>query len=820
MKERKKADAKRKFAAILALFIAFVMVFSIVAPLLSVFAYAAPATVITTTEAKASTITLPKEVENERFSISPTLGFDNKYIVNKEVPFRFIVSNSSGKFKGEIQVKIHNQQYDPEVEPSYAIYYMPLELEGGSSTEVKFSTAVASIRNAFTVTLVDEKGNIEMVKNFPTIPKDPASVWTGVLSETPSSLVYLNQNNTILNGKSAIYDGVEYFDTFYLTESTFPTTKGVLDNFRVLIINNFNTQLLSLEQKTALSQWVEGGGNLVIGTGANANKVLKGMEDTFNFSYSQQTNTLPAGYLVNEEVTISDAELINGNTDSPLLQWSTVGSGKIILFSFDLGTAPFNDFVGANEIFMNLLETANSSIYLLTVGDSYNNYYTMESLAKRTIPQKGVLINAIYVFVIVYVLFIGPVLYFVLKKKDKREKGWVIIPTAAFATTAIIYLLGSGSYYRNSTLNTANLITLSENTPTAQAKVYGYIKSPKKGDITFTADEVFPLSVSLESNNYYSNNLTYKIKVDGTPNITYYNKATWDTNTFYSEKNIDLGGSLTPTLFVNNDTIHGTIENTTNMDFNDIVIKLGEEFILLGDCLAGQTLAVNYTIGESLINSNYSYYEAINNMFGLDYYVPNNTETFKKYSHAQFLRNSDYYSSVKNNSSNAPFKATIFAFNETPIIEGNKYVNNKKMNEQTSNYFVLNTAIAFDSNSKEIDLPFGFIQPSYITGTSLIELKQDSGYFYMDQQGYAYVTFLLPEEFNYTLFQVNWEVIWSMIDPPEILNSKTGLWEPLKGSEYNITADYIKDNTIILRANVENDRVTVPLLRLKGEAKK
>lgn len=843
----KNNNMKRQGAAVLAIVIVLAMVLSVVAPVIGSIVYGAPISKTTVVNVSDSATQLslsnePKEIDDGQFEITASIGFDSKYIIGRSTPFKFIVTNNGSDFKGELQMKVYLFESSERYSSQYAIFYVPLELSKNATKEVEMTAQVASITPFFTASLVNEKGNAICVKNFSAIAKNPSTVWTGVLSDSPAELVYIKKNDSFYNQQTSYYyggDGVEYFDTIYLDSKTLPNDSSVLNNFRMLIINDFNTANLSQEQKDAIAQWVNEGGMLILGTGVNAKKVLSGLGNITKFTVSNAVTNVSLkniGDILVQDVSnlgslaVSDAQM--ENSDALLEQDGKVitsrvkaGNGTVVLHNFDLGKAPIAD-VGDIEILLRTFyENENPNIFNLTYIDEYS-YNPVSDRAGRMAPEKGTMMNIIFIIIGAYVIFVGPVLYIILKKKDKRERGWVIIPIVAMATTIVIYIAGGNSYYRSSIINLISKVNIENGQNYAKAQIYGGIRSGDKGSLEFTADEDFHIDVSqMDYGNIYGEEevCALKINTESTSEITYYGKASWDLNTFATEKEIDMGGALEAKIALKGDTLIGTITNNTNYDLEDIVLHVGSVYNKIDSCMSGETVEMNYKIEPVDLQNGYYYnsYDEIRNLFGIEdgYYNfnGNRDEYFIKYGRSSLISDIDDMQTSKITSADEPMSMKIYAFNKQPLIGGNKYINGKKMNETAENVFVMDAGVALEEGA-EFDLPFGLIAPSSILDEKGDSFGNDSNYIYMYSAGNVYCDFALPQNVDLELFQIRWNRSSAMISPPEIANIATGNWEEISQEEITDLKSYIDANgKITIRANVQEDgEIEVPQIRVKG----
>src|SRR5690606_37565619 len=141
------------------------------------------------------------------------------------------------------------------------------------------------------------------------------------------------------------------------------TDTRFLEMLNVIIINNFNSEKLTIEEKDALTRWINNGGILLIGTGPSYNKTLKGLE-AFNYinvtgssSITEIRNIKDASgnpFVPNAPLPIINATSDTGSVvleeeNQPIIFLKDSGKGRIIISAFDLGLSPFLDWPGKDK---------------------------------------------------------------------------------------------------------------------------------------------------------------------------------------------------------------------------------------------------------------------------------------------------------------------------------------------------------------------------------------------------------------------------------------------------------------------------------------
>lgn len=133
----------------------------------------------------------------------------------------------------------------------------------------------------------------------------------------------------------------------------------------------------------------------------------------------------------------------------PLIVRMPHGMGQIILVAFDLDQAPFTRWSGQNEFWKKLqVETGTGLVTIRQegtpnrfsgqvrndlAGDLRNNLEQFENVS-------NISFGWVALFIFIYILVVGPLDYFFLKKVVKRlELTWITFPTVVLVVSAVAY---------------------------------------------------------------------------------------------------------------------------------------------------------------------------------------------------------------------------------------------------------------------------------------------------------------------------------------------------------------------------------------------
>lgn len=166
----------------------------------------------------------------------------------------------------------------------------------------------------------------------------------------------------------------------------------------------------------------------------------------------------------------------------PLIVRSAYGLGKITVIGFDTNDAAFQNWENKSDFWSSVMEAR-------AITPSQNQYYGAPrddaslSLANR-IEEFGdvpvISFAVVALFIALYIILIGPVDYFVLKKVFKRlEYTWITFPTVVLLVSLAAYF---GAYYLKGDklrLNKVDLIDIDLNRERIMGSTWMAIFSPR-----------------------------------------------------------------------------------------------------------------------------------------------------------------------------------------------------------------------------------------------------------------------------------------------------------------------------------------------------
>ncbi len=783
-----KKQSSAKLKSILAIIVVAVMLFGTVASLASVaFAAEIPAVEVTTSSAqiasnsKGVVVTRIKEeeVKDPDIVVEGSVGYDGRYCIDAVNPIYIKISNKgTDDYKGKVGVKIFLSQNRINNTGDYVVYTKSAEIKSGETAEVWFDIHIPTARAYFLVSLMDEAGNVIKSRN---IYSEPVSIYNGLNGFISGN----EQRDKHLKDIQYTTDNYYYTvnNTVFMDGEVFPDDK-MIDAFSSFIMRNYAYVYLDDESRERIDEWVRKGGFLI----TDSYGKIDDIEEETNGFYVIKSGE---GFVyINKGAFKSEKDELQAYSSIPVKRENVHKYEPI----------------------------------------DYSNSST-PSLEKRKI-------GLMFIILAVYLVVIGPVLYLVLKKIDRREKAIIIIPALSVLCVLTINLASGGSIYRNGIVNVTTRFELDEN-GWAKGDTYLSFKTAETGEIAFASEDidVKPYRVQLSGNIGTDNNgdaFLGMINADenGT-NAVINTDRSWVNSVLRADTSIKLEGSIDADIYMEGRVLKGTVTNNTGIDLEEVIFtafNTGERIESLKD---GETEYIEIVLEERGKSNEYYYdgtgIEAIYGMSAsrreiVEHYGDslNNEEAFRLLKRMRHVSSEINYS--KSTDLTDKMDGMIIAFSDDEVIEGTFKANGKETVDFYENAFI--KPVDIDFLSRSYDIPFGNIYPSDIRSeTDSYGNSYGTKYIYSVNQDIFY-TYEMPEKESIDEFRIDRSTTYAAKNTVgeemiHILNVSTGEWELLRYEVYTNAGDYInEENQLKLKVFLtEEGEFTDPRIEVKGGGK-
>jgi hypothetical protein len=541
------------------------------------------------------------EVQPLELTIEP--GFGGYVKLDRWFPVKFTIVNPGEDLSGDLAVHISSGRgsakdfvYVRHVElprQSSKVVWMALPGKAYTSQNNKVVFYRTAIGSGAPVPLSQPDAHIE------TRLAPSAALNVGVAARDPDTLNFL----ALLNQK-----GYEVNVFRLSTDGDFPWETAMLDSLDVIAFNDVPTDALKPDQVRAIQSWVERGGTLVLAGGVAFPKTAAAFGELSPVTY-RGTKSVDAMNALGDlagvplelagPFTVSDAEVKQGavvtaQSGIPIAVHRPVGQGSVLYIAYDLALQPLAGWNGNATLWERLLSErliaqpvgGKGGANVVYVDTNQELELALNYFPQLVPPSFGALLIAF----LLYVVVVAPVLYAILKRFDRREWAWFVIPAIAVLSSAVIY--GIGASGRSSILaQSLHLVELS-GSGTASRTSATAVFVPSGGDYTleWKGDRHVTPSVSLYGGPDMLRG-SYDSVVRREPAVTlvqFHDVPYWSIRKAVSElETVSDAGMFEYSIRYTSNGIEGEIVNNTNTDVYEAGIMVGQNWIKIGELKKG-----------------------------------------------------------------------------------------------------------------------------------------------------------------------------------------------------------------------------------------
>ena len=566
----------------------------------------------------SSDVVFGSTVENtgsKSIYIGAKVGYDGQYQVNTPTPvFVTLKNNFDQDVTGELVFNISTDQGNT------VSHVVPVEIVSGNEIQLTMNVDgnFGSKLNSFQFyegTL--EKGNqLDVTGDINLVGKSVASSSVvGIISSDPDTLNFL----LFLRGQG--YD----LTTVIMEDDFVAETAEYLEMFNVLVLNDVITSTWSEQKVDALTDWVAKGGTLLVGGGANYAQTMKAIADIVPVT-GQNTTTMDDTSVITQfalsensldPIQITQGSLTRGESivtsnNNPIVARNTVGKGTVFYTAFDLSLKPFSVWEGRTAFIQSLL--SESLIPTAVSGGYYNEdpNWILQQAVQYFPGLKAPPVMLLMLVFAIYVFLIAPILYIILKRVDKREWAWWIIPASAVLTTLIVVYLGAMNKTENY-IHNVDIVEQTGDTTIVRGISSTFLASNKDISIDVPSNQYVTLSPNYENGN--SNQLRsgkeYVIRYDGDHNeLQWNNNKYWTTRSFLKSPIVfekDEMNKIDVTIEKRNDQLILVIQNNTGVDLSHLSYINGGNVEVIGELASGESTELPLTSPLQFTTGSYSY---------------------------------------------------------------------------------------------------------------------------------------------------------------------------------------------------------------------
>ncbi|MCB8989603.1 MAG: hypothetical protein H6664_02145 [Ardenticatenaceae bacterium] len=725
--------------------------------------------------------------EGEGIAMSARAGFDGYYKQSAWFPIQVTVANNGPAIEGELRVAIGSSSVGDQV-----LYTAPVSLPTQSNKRVTLYVDVPIVIGAPRVELRDGNGRLvsEVTANILS-QQGENSLLYGVVSSDPGELEFLEDIPGSKTNASVAF----------LDISELPEAAVAWNSLDVLIFNDVDTGQLSAKQQEALDRWVRTGGQLVVTGGAGWQKTtaaftdmlpvtLSGSESVADLpEFAAQTGVPfrdPGPYLVATS-SLRSGDLLFHEAGLPLLARHSWGRGQVYFLALDPKLAPLVDWDGSEVLWQGVATAVPVYPYWWNgFQNSYSARSAVTSLPSLALPS----VLTMAIFLLIYVLVIGPINYRMLKRRGRRELAWVTVP-------ALVLVFSLGAYFTGFQLK-GNEVILNQ-----MSVVYGRtggepvrvqsllgLYSPQRDtyDLILPGDAmVRPFDQNFGSMSSSGNigsisrssDLVIKdVRVDVSGMETFVAYGYQDGPPIITQASLDVDGS--------DIMLNITVQNNSDLMLQNAVFLLGHQAVSIGDIAPGASVTTSKALGTSLTTSLTSSAAPVSylgpgwvggaplstnaeTILGTsDYY--DDPQVFPRWQMLQAIDNSDYALPSFAVPTNA---ATLIAWTEEP--QTAVRLEEVEYKTMATTLYLLETPLSQNLvQGNDVSLPLPLLQWSVIDQNNVYEASIQNLYLNNGSVDFSYVPWSEFQGMTVTQFEI---VMESQQTPPVTLPPSLYVWD-------------------------------------------
>lgn len=547
------------------------------------------------------------------------------------------ITNDGPDFEGTARVIAENGGSDT------CAYDTAISLSEGSTKQFLISIPISSLDQYYYsgygqagtlyVTLLDEKELTVTTEKFSRFFQDfQEKVEIGVLSDAYTELDYLGVNGNTLYIINDNYP-------LELVELSKDTLADELDRLDYLVIDQYDTSLLSQETVAAVEEWTNRGGMLILGTGKYAYDVLRGFDRQFLQTECLGIYDTVTGNFETEKSGGKGSDIYSVTGAYSAYDYYGVSIDMYIPYIYETDTAflsgfsQYDGYYHYGEGYGSSVECGTGSITYLyyalsdpeAASSSARTGYVVENLLRMAADQTaldyatfhrtegggirynynigsalGIIdmeksdinYNVLKTLIVIYVILVGPVVYLVLRFLKKRELYWLAVPALAILFVGIVSIAGKGFRIADTTVCSVTFVDAGDGGKTGSV-LYAY--SAGHDDWQISMAEECAYAGPLQNNyGYTSDPFDYYFHVvedmSGT-SIGIRPTASFETAMFQSRAAEPTEGELlAEEIELTGHSVKGYVTNETGYDFSYMLIYSNRNFAVVEGAEDGERM--------------------------------------------------------------------------------------------------------------------------------------------------------------------------------------------------------------------------------------
>jgi len=542
-----------------------------------------------------------------KLKVESEIGIENKILGNHTVPLIVTISNDGESFTGDFVIN---------AEPRYregAAIVTPIELKSGETKT--FTFYLDGFNEGY---IYDEptppffhiyEGGIEKGKEIEFEGKNIVtpemlsfdSQITVILTKNKEQISDFHKIISNLGGTTKIFY-IDSLDSPIISEN--PKSYGFA---HTIVFDSFSISDLSEKEQQALLTWVEKGGTVVTTKSTNYGQLtdvqpMAFLAEQIEFSPEKLATKFTAGEFTNS-LQVTKNTLQNNATSLATIDnisiaaSKKIGNGQFIQLAFPIQNNAITANTGFNWMTSDFLKT-DKPIVKEDFDDSRFSWMHLNEL----FPSLKFNLPFVILIIVGYLVIIGPLLYWILKKRDRREKMWFYVPIIAIITSVIFIFVAANDRILKPQVHHLGAYII-EGNGQLSGEFLQTVLTNRSGDMQFTANKSIQMNALL--NDSFNSMPVYKkaliTEEDNSKTLTIKDIKYWSLQSIRGESSESMEGNISTDLTLEKGKLIGTVKNTLPIDLKDVHIFTGMKAFAIGHLKSGETLEVDLDVALSTL---------------------------------------------------------------------------------------------------------------------------------------------------------------------------------------------------------------------------
>ena len=422
------------------------------------------------------------------------VGFDSFFRPGEWTPLRIELKNNGESVTGRLVVR-------PETSGTVVgnAFSAPMDLPTGAAKSTVLNIQARTFPDKIRVELIDDEGIVRASREAGLIDLGPQNQLYAVVSGPTAAPPNL----------SGVHVGGRRAEQALWSAHEIPENGLSLGSLDMIMLVNIDGESLSSGQRRALEHWVEGGGHLIVSGGPAAlvtaaavadllPLALSGSQPLENLDalaqFAGDNSGLPQRTIIAVGNPHEDAQTLVEQDGVPLLLRREIGAGLVDFLAADPTLAPLANWERLDDLWLKMLATRAPH-------PTWRNGFTRPAWgadAIANLPGVDLLppMQTLCLFLVSYIVLIGPLNYFLLSRLRRTGYAWFTIPIVIICFTGIAWTVGFSLRGAEIIVSRTTVLQSFADRDEAQVKQFVGLLSPRRATYSLALPEGRYLAVA------------------------------------------------------------------------------------------------------------------------------------------------------------------------------------------------------------------------------------------------------------------------------------------------------------------------------------